>query len=192
VAQTTTLGSFLDDTPFETSRDFAGFLATMRAALDHGGRFAAIEMTSEALARGFARTWPCAIGVFTNLTHDHLDVHGSPEHYLASKAQLFLNLPPGGAAVLNANDPTSELIAAVVPAGVPIVRYGVASRGATRKLEPEIEATAVETRWSGTRITIRARGALAHAPSELSIRACGDIYAENALAALAAASAFSA
>ncbi len=96
VAQTTTFGSFLDDAPFEASRDFEGFLATMRAAIDQGGRFAAIELTSEALARGFARAWPCSVGVFTNLTQDHLDAHGSPEHYLASKAQLFVTLPPDG------------------------------------------------------------------------------------------------
>src|SRR5882672_10783751 len=140
VAQTTTLGSLLDDTPFDTTRDFDGFLATMRAALDRGGRFAAIELTSEALARGFARAWPCAIGVFTNLTHDHLDVHGSPEHYLASKAQLFVNLPPDGAAVLNACDPASELIAAVTPPGVRVVRYAIASRGKPEGA-PELRAT---------------------------------------------------
>jgi len=31
---------------------------------------------------GFARALPCRTGVFTNLTHDHLDAPGSPEHYL--------------------------------------------------------------------------------------------------------------
>src|SRR5580692_10015767 len=55
VAQTTTLGSFLDDEPFATTLDFPGFLATMRAGLAAGGHFAAIELTSESLARGFAR-----------------------------------------------------------------------------------------------------------------------------------------
>ena len=186
VAQTTTLGSFLDDTPFDASRDFDGFLATMRAALDRGGRFAAIELTSQTLARGFARAWPCAVGVFTNLSHDHLDAHGSPEHYLASKAQLFVGLPVGGAAVLNGSDPASELIAAVIPAGVRVVRYSVASRGPSRQT-PELRATSVEASWEGTRIAIDARGELACAPPMLTIRAIGDVYAENALAALGAA-----
>jgi len=186
VAQTTTLGSFLDDEPLPTTRDFRGFLATMRAAVERGGRFAAIELTSEALARGFARTWLSRVGVFTNLTHDHLDAHGSPEHYLASKAQLFVNLPPGGAAVLNACDESSALLAEVTPRDVRIVRYGVPSRGATLA-GPEIFATAVEPTWRGTRVTLEANGALAHAPREIRIRAIGDIYVENALAALAAA-----
>jgi UDP-N-acetylmuramoyl-L-alanyl-D-glutamate--2,6-diaminopimelate ligase len=186
VAQTTTLGSFLDDVPFDAARDFAGFLATMRAGLDAGGRFAAIEVTSEALARGFARAWPCQVGVFTNLSHDHLDAHGSPEHYLASKAQLFVGLPAGGCAVLNAADSASELLAEVLPPGVRVVRYAVPSRGEATG-EPELRAVEVETTWEGTRVTIEGRGELATAPRELRIRAIGDVYAENALAALAAA-----
>ena len=186
VAQTTTLGSFLDDTPFVAARDFGGFLATMRAALDRGGRFAAIEVTSEALARGFARAWPCRAGVFTNLTHDHLDAHGLPEHYLASKAQLFVSLPPGGVAVLNAADPASELLEEVIPEGVRVLRYAVPSRGEARR-EPELRATEVEPSWDGTRVVLDARGELARAPRELRIRAIGDVYAENALGALAAA-----
>jgi UDP-N-acetylmuramoyl-L-alanyl-D-glutamate--2,6-diaminopimelate ligase len=186
VAQTTTLGSFLDDDPFEATHDYGGFLATMRAALDGGGRFASVEMTSEALARGFARAWPCRIGVFTNLTHDHLDAHGSPEHYLASKAQLFVSLVPGGAAILNACDPASELLAEVIPAGVRVLRYGVPSRGAPAG-RPELLARETEPSWEGTRIAVEASGDLAGAPPELFIRAIGDVYAENALAALAAA-----
>jgi UDP-N-acetylmuramoyl-L-alanyl-D-glutamate--2,6-diaminopimelate ligase len=186
VAQTTTLGSFLDDEPFEAARDFEGFLATMRAGLDAGGRFASIELTSEALARGFARAWPCRVGVFTNLTHDHLDAHGSPEHYLASKAQLFVALPPGGVAVLNAADPASELLAEVIPPGVEVVRFAVPSRGEVHG-EPALVAREVEASWEGTRIALDARGALAGAPREIAIRAIGDVYAENALAALAAA-----
>ena len=186
VAQTTTLGSYLDDAPLETSRDLAGFLATMRAGLERGGRFAAIELTSEALARGFARAWPCRVGVFTNLTHDHLDAHGSPEHYLASKAQLFVSLPPGGAAVLNAADEASELLASVVPQGVRIVRFAVPSRGAARGAV-DLRATAVDVSWSGTRIGLEASDSLGELPRELLVNGIGDVYAENALAAMAAA-----
>lgn len=186
VAQTTTLGSFLDDTPFEVPRDFAGFMATMRAGLEAGGRFASIEVTSEALARGFARAWPCRVGVFTNLTHDHLDAHGSPEHYLASKAQLFVNLPAGGCAVLNGSDPASELLAEVIPGGVRVVRFAVPSRGEPAG-EPELCAVEVEPTWEGTRVKLEGHGAMANAPRALQLRAIGDVYAENALAALAAA-----
>jgi UDP-N-acetylmuramoyl-L-alanyl-D-glutamate--2,6-diaminopimelate ligase len=186
VAQTTTLGSFLDDEPFDASRDFRGFLATMRAAVDRGGRFAAVELTSEALARGFARAWSSRVGVFTNLTHDHLDAHGSLEHYLASKAQLFVTLPPGGWAVLNACDEAATLLAEVVPSHARLVRYGVTSRGAPCVC-PDLLASRIDATWEGTRIAIEPGGELTHAPREIRIAAIGDIYAENALAALAAA-----
>jgi UDP-N-acetylmuramoyl-L-alanyl-D-glutamate--2,6-diaminopimelate ligase len=183
VAQTTTLGSFLDDEPFASTRDFAGFLATMRAGLDRGGRFAAIEVTSESLARGFARAWPCRAGVFTNLTHDHLDAHGSPEHYLASKAQLFVSLPPGGVAVLNAADEASALLEEVLPDGVDVLRYAVPSRGPVVE-PPDLVAIEVSPTWEGTRIALEGRGPAVSAPPELRIRAIGDVYAENAMAAL--------
>src|SRR5260221_5537021 len=58
VVQVTTLGAFLDDLEIDAAPDFDGFVATMRAGLDRGARFAAIELTSQALARGFARRGP--------------------------------------------------------------------------------------------------------------------------------------
>ncbi|HEY8092065.1 MAG TPA: UDP-N-acetylmuramoyl-L-alanyl-D-glutamate--2,6-diaminopimelate ligase [Polyangiaceae bacterium] len=184
VAQTTTLGSLLDDEPFEAPRDFSGFLATMRAALDRGGRYAAVEVTSEALARGFARAWPFRAGVFTNLSHDHLDAHGSPEHYLASKAQLFLSLPEGGTAVLNGADPVCELLEEIIPPAVEILRYAVPSRGEPSG-EVHLRATEIELSWEGTRAVVEAAGPLAGAHRELRTRAIGDVFVENALAALA-------
>jgi UDP-N-acetylmuramoyl-L-alanyl-D-glutamate--2,6-diaminopimelate ligase len=51
----------------------------------------------------------------------------------------------------------------------------------------DVRATRVEPSWNGTRIAIEAGRGLAQAPAEIRIRAIGDIYAENALAALAAA-----
>ena len=185
VAQATTVGSFLDRELLDVPRNYHGFIATMRAGLDRGGRFAAIELTSEALALGFARAWPCRVGIFTNLTRDHLDAHKSAEHYLASKAQLFLQLPPGGVAVLNAADPASELLAEVVPDGVRVLRYAVPSRGEPRG-EVDVLAQRTELSWEGTEVTLAPSGSLA-LPAKLGLRAIGDVYVENALAALAAA-----
>jgi len=184
VVATTTLGSYLDGAPIDVPKTYAGFLETMRRGHEGGGTFAAIELTSEALARGFAHAWPCEVGVFTNLTRDHLDAHGSAEHYLASKAQLFMHLPSGGIAVLNGCDPASELLAEVIPENVRVVRYGVRSRGEhARPLD--LEATKIELSWEGTRVELTS--AIPDAPSSFAISAIGEIYAENALGALAAA-----
>jgi UDP-N-acetylmuramoyl-L-alanyl-D-glutamate--2,6-diaminopimelate ligase len=183
VARATTVGYFLDDEERTLEKTYAGFVDAMKECLDRGGRYAAIELTSEALANGFAHAWPCEVGVFTNLTHDHLDAHGSAEHYLASKAQLFVALPAGGTAVLNAGDPVFELLSEVMPAGVKVLSYAVPSRGAVQG-EPDLVATAVDVSWSGTRVTCQVRDAASGLPSEVRVRAIGDVYAENALAAL--------
>lgn len=187
VVRATTVGVFVDDEPLDVPATYDGFLAAMRAGLDRGGRAAAIELTSEALAAGFAAAWPVRTGVFTNLTHDHLDAHGSPEHYLASKAQLFVHLPADGAAVLNGRDPVWSLLAEVLPRGARTIFYGAPGRGGGEGDAPlDLEALRVEPAWSGTELTLRAPEGWS-APSTLRVRAVGEVYAENALAALAGA-----
>ncbi len=186
VAIITTVGMFLDGERLDVPASYAGYLSAMRACLDGGGRYAAAEMTSEALALGFARAWPCQVAVFTNLTRDHLDSHVSAEHYLASKAQLFAQLREQGVAVLNGCDPVSELLAEVVPAHARIQRYGSPSRG-----EPsgalDLGAEEVEVSWGGTTVRLARAPALATLPDRLHLRAIGEVFAENALAALLAA-----
>src|SRR5215472_8148574 len=56
VARATTLGVYLDDERLDLPQTLDGFFETMRLCRDRGGRYAAIELTSEALARGFMRS----------------------------------------------------------------------------------------------------------------------------------------
>jgi UDP-N-acetylmuramoyl-L-alanyl-D-glutamate--2,6-diaminopimelate ligase len=154
VASVTTVGSFLDEERIDAPGDYRGMLQTVRLGLERGGRYAALESTSEALALGFARRWPFRAGVFTNLSHDHLDAHGSPEHYFASKAQLFHALPPErGVAVLNGCDEASELLLEVIPAGVTKHAYGVPSRGEAH-IPHTARATRVSLDWAGTALDV--------------------------------------
>ena len=91
-----------------------------------------------------------------------------------------------GAAVLNGCDPAGDLLGEVTPAGVRRIRYGAPSRGpAAAELDLRAEATEVD--WSGTRVSVEIAGRLAAElgmkETELSVRAIGSVYAENALAA---------
>jgi UDP-N-acetylmuramoyl-L-alanyl-D-glutamate--2,6-diaminopimelate ligase len=183
VARATTVGFFLDDERIELEKSYSGFVDGMHACFERGGKYAAVELTSEALAKGFARAWQCNVGVFTNLTHDHLDAHGSPEHYLASKAQLFVSLQAGATAVLNAGDPVFDLLREIMPAGVKVLSYAVPSRGAVQGT-PDLVARSVDVSWSGTTVACDVRDPESGLPSEVRVRAIGDVYAENALAAL--------
>ncbi len=176
VANITTLGHALDTELLDLEPEYESFLETMRCGHEKGGRFAAIELTSEALGSGFMAAWPCKIGVFTNLSHDHLAAHGSAEHYLASKAQLFVKLPPDGVAVLNQADPVSELLRDVLPERVNVVLYGPGADAEFRLLHSA-------PTWTGTSITLEARGQRL----DFRIQTVGNVFAWNATAALAAA-----
>ena len=80
-------------------------LAGMR---DNGCRAAVLEISSHALHQGRTNGVPIEVGIFTNLTGDHLDYHGTPDDYAAAKATLFEQLPEPGRAVVNIDDPASQ------------------------------------------------------------------------------------
>jgi UDP-N-acetylmuramoyl-L-alanyl-D-glutamate--2,6-diaminopimelate ligase len=186
VARSTTLGCFLDDERLDVPAHYDGFLLTMQRCLSAGGRYAALELTSEALALGFAKAWPCRVAAFTNLSLDHSDAHGSPEHYLASKAQLFMSLPPGGTAVLNGCDDNAALLCDVLHPDVDVLRYGVASRGVAWDAL-DLAAEAIEPSFEGTTATLLPSARFPDLPRRLELAAVGDIFVENALAALGCA-----
>jgi len=141
-------------------------------------------VTSATLGLGFARAWPARVGVFTNLGHDHLRTHGTAEHYLASKAQLFVALPPGGAAVLNAGDPSSALIAEILPAKVRALWF--AGPGAAEDRAVDLRVRALTPSWDALHVELEASEALGPVPSSLRLRAIAPFQASNAAAALLA------
>ncbi len=178
VVRTSTLGSWIGDERLELPLDYSGFLRTLRTGVDRGGRYAVLELTSEALAHGFCKAWPCQIGVFTNLTEDHLKFHKTFEHYLASKAQLFLSLLPNGTAVLNADDPCSDLLAEVVPPHARVLRAGF-------RQDAPVRGSNIRVSVGTTSFSVD--GELGSA--DVRIPLIGRVFAANALAAIAAASA---
>ena len=97
------------------------------AELAHAGiEHVAIEASSHGLAQFRLDGIAPAAAAFTNLTRDHLDYHGDMESYRAAKRRLFAELlPPGGAAVLNADSPEFAPLAALCrERGHLVVRYG--------------------------------------------------------------------
>ncbi len=61
----------------------------LREMANHGLNTVVMEVTSHALDQGRVKEMTFDIGVFTNLSHDHLDYHGTMEDYLAAKLKLF-------------------------------------------------------------------------------------------------------
>jgi UDP-N-acetylmuramoyl-L-alanyl-D-glutamate--2,6-diaminopimelate ligase len=75
----------------------------LKKFLVEGARAVAMEVSSHGLAQGRVRGVAFDCALFTNLSHDHLDYHGSMEAYAEAKAMLF-DAPGLGAAVLNLDD----------------------------------------------------------------------------------------
>ncbi|MFL5925723.1 MAG: Mur ligase family protein [Gaiellaceae bacterium] len=84
-----------------------------REMLDAGDRTCVMEATSIAGAMGRLAATRFAVLVFTNLTQDHLDFHGTMEEYYAAKLALFAQAER---AVVNAGDEWGARLAAELPA----------------------------------------------------------------------------
>jgi UDP-N-acetylmuramyl-tripeptide synthetase len=86
----------------------------LREMLDSGVTHVIIEVTSHGLQQHRVAGCSFVGGMFTNLSRDHLDYHGTMEAYLEAKARLFrehlLPAEHGGWAVLNSADPSSEMV----------------------------------------------------------------------------------
>jgi UDP-N-acetylmuramoyl-L-alanyl-D-glutamate--2,6-diaminopimelate ligase len=80
--------------------------------LDQGNRACVMEATSMASAKGRLEGTRFAVLVFTNLTQDHLDFHGTMEEYFESKRRLFGQT---GRAVVNVGDEYGQSLAAELP-----------------------------------------------------------------------------
>ncbi|MEN6369823.1 MAG: Mur ligase family protein, partial [Thermotogota bacterium] len=81
-----------------------------RETVDQGKTILILEASSIGLEQHRLDEIAFDVGVFTNLTRDHLDLHGTIDAYGAAKAILFRGLAPSAVAVLNADDAYSETL----------------------------------------------------------------------------------
>ncbi len=183
-ARVTTLGSWVGDERTGTEPTGDAFVKTLALAALRGVKTIAVETTSHALQQGFTKTWPAKVAVFTNLTRDHLDYHGSPEQYLAAKAQLFMDLPPDGVAVLNVADPASALLSEVVPEGVRVLGYAARQVHADCTDIPlALFAEDVVVDHVGTHARLASSPIADGLGGRIDLSLLGVVHAENAMAA---------
>lgn len=87
-----------------TTPDAVELHSTLREMRDHGVQAVAMEVSSHGLAMRRTDSVDFDVAVFTNLTYDHLDFHGTMENYFEAKKRLFMDMKPEGTAVLNVDD----------------------------------------------------------------------------------------
>ncbi len=117
----------LDESP-NTTPDAITLHAALAGFLAQAADACAMEVSSIGLDQGRVNGAAFDVAVFTNLTRDHLDYHGTMAEYAAAKEQLFL-MPGLAAAVLNLDDPFGLALAARLKGRMPVIGYTLTGIG---------------------------------------------------------------
>ena len=166
--------------PFRQSTPEASEIHGMlREMLDAGKEFAVVEATSHGLSARMNRLGDVDFdaAVLTNVTHEHLEFHGTFEQYRSDKANLFRSLDAGRKrgrpcfGVVNSEDPSADYFRASCK--VPVHAY--AARG-----KADLSAARICEDMSGTTFDVLSRGKEAGA----RVRIPGPFWVDNSLAAL--------
>jgi len=152
----------------------------MHRMVEAGCTYVVMEVSSEGLDMHRVDEVEFDIAVFTNLTQDHLNYHGTIENYRAAKMQLFYKLSAPGAknpkaAILNMDDPSSGFFKDAC--AVPVWHYGMDPHADIRAPFSEVTCTS-----TGTRMTM-------HTPEgkvPMQLKLAGQFNVYNALAAAGA------
>ena len=159
------------------SLDLFELFALMRA---EGCRAVVMEASSHALSQGRTACCNFSGAVFTNLTQDHLDYHGSMKEYLAAKASLFSNLkdsprkPAYG--VVNCDDGSAGAI--IAASAAPVWTFGCAAAA-------DLRLKSYQIGFAGSRFCLEYDGST----FEVKMPLIGKFNIYNALAALTCAAA---
>ncbi|CAN7499421.1 UDP-N-acetylmuramoyl-L-alanyl-D-glutamate--2,6-diaminopimelate ligase [Paraburkholderia terricola] len=116
---------------------------------DAGAQAVAMEVSSHALHQGRVNGTAFDIAVFTNLTQDHLDYHGTFEAYEAAKARLFA-WPELRAAVINRDDPAGRRLLASTQGHARTIAYGLDETGTSQQDAPQADAWLVASKVRAT------------------------------------------
>lgn len=144
----------------------------LRALVDRGVQTVAMEVSSHSLDQRRVDGLEFDVAVFTNLTRDHLDYHGTMEAYLQAKARLLDYLKPDAATVVNADAPEWATLA---PKSRPLT---FALRAKAEIRAEDVRYTPHGSEWK--LVTPSGSG-------DVALPLIGDVNVENALAAAAAA-----
>lgn len=161
------------------SLDLQELLAQM---VNAGCKAATMEVSSHAIAQDRTRGLEFDVAVFTNLTQDHLDFHGTMENYFHAKLKLFTGLAAQqmkkkSTAVVNIDDSYGQRILDNLDKDFPVVTYGQGAR-------TDFRASNYRADFNGTSYQLDARGK----SYLVRLPLIGRFNVANSLGALAAAS----
>lgn len=113
---------FTGDNP-NTTPDVHFLYQYLDEFVEHGCKYVSMEASSEAFFRGRLKDIQFDISAFTNITSEHLNIHGTYENYINSKLDLFRQTKKDGFCILNKDDKLYEMTKGVCNGQV--VSYGM-------------------------------------------------------------------
>src|SRR5262245_7827400 len=129
---------------------------TFREMLDAGDRSAAVEATSHGSELGRLERVRFGALVFTNLTQDHLDFHGTLERYFDAKRRLFTEARPPAA--VNVGDEHGRRLAEELRGHNDLLTFGLVEDAELRPEELELGPRGAHFRTGGIELETRLRG----------------------------------
>jgi UDP-N-acetylmuramoyl-L-alanyl-D-glutamate--2,6-diaminopimelate ligase len=152
----------------------------LNQCVEAGCRNVVIEVSSHALSQGRSNEIEFDVGVFTNLTRDHLDFHQGMKEYFQAKARLFESLRQSSKkdpkAAINVDDPYGQQLVARFGRDLSIITFGMGARAEFRASDFK-----VEMKGTSYRLDAKDKSYLVRLPL------IGRFNIYNSLAALAAA-----
>lgn len=178
-------GHSVDHAEHSTTPEAPALQATIRAMVEARDQVAVIETTSHGLALERVASVQYDVAILTNVSHEHLELHGTWEAYRAAKLSLFERLgrsrpkriatPVAPLGIVNLDDPSAALfIEAARGTGARVLTYGTDQAADVRAIRIAETAQAVHVDF------IAPSGAAA-----LELRLAGRFNAHNALAVVA-------
>ncbi|MGZ4133662.1 MAG: UDP-N-acetylmuramoyl-L-alanyl-D-glutamate--2,6-diaminopimelate ligase [Tumebacillaceae bacterium] len=179
-----TIKTRIGDREFEskhTTPDALGLQDIFKQMLEVGTKYPIMEVSSHALDQKRVAGTEYHTAIFTNLTQDHLDFHGTMEAYRDAKLKLFSrlgntysnDLGESKFAIINVDDPAAEHFISATTAQV--ITYGIDNPASVRATDVKIEANGVSYRLESFA-----------GDAEFALQMTGKFSVYNALAATAA------
>lgn len=122
---------------------------TLKDMVDAGMQAVSLEVSSHGLDQGRVLSVDFDVAIFTNLTYEHLDYHGTMENYFNAKKKLFEMVRADGVCVLNVDDPYYDELRQVCSARV--VTYGIAN-------DADYRADDIKLKTNGSEFVLSAQG----------------------------------
>lgn len=148
--------SHFNEPIINTTPDSDRLYGYFRRFIDSGCAYLSIETSSESYFRHRLDNLEFEVGVITNITEDHLNIHKTIENYVSCKQQLLRQVRVGGTCILNTEDRYFSSCRDLVPENRHLLTYGKSPEATLRIIDYQLgdSSTKISLSYSGKIYTV--------------------------------------